>query len=180
MAKLTDISKNEARRYASDEEYSDMGDDDVVQSASFYLEEGINDDNNGIEDDDEEWSDEEEEEEEEEDDEEETTKRDINDVSDIEDDEDEDDYLDETFLERVAALKEIIPLSTRHFMSRQTDRLVSTCWQVKSFVGTLTWIITTSALMVGVPLVLELEREQQYIQYEKEMQLQQQGLQPVR
>ncbi|RKP24962.1 mitochondrial outer membrane translocase complex, subunit Tom22, partial [Syncephalis pseudoplumigaleata] len=84
---------------------------------------------------------------------------------------------DETFLERVAALKEMIPLSTRHFISHQTDRVLSACWQVKSMVGTLSWIITTSALMVGVPLVLELEREQQYVQYEKEMQLQQQGLQ---
>ncbi|KAI8050534.1 mitochondrial import receptor subunit Tom22-domain-containing protein [Syncephalis plumigaleata] len=185
MAKLTDITKNEANRYASDEEYSDMGDEEVVQSASFYLEEGINDDDEDIEDDDEEWSDEEEEEdddeemmEEEEEEDEEDAKRSINDVSDVEDEDEDDDYLDETFLERVAALKEIIPLSTRHFVSRQADRVVSTCWQVKSFVGALSWVITTSALMIGVPLVLELEREQQYVQYEKEMQLQQQGLQP--
>ncbi|KAI9596848.1 mitochondrial import receptor subunit Tom22-domain-containing protein [Syncephalis fuscata] len=185
MAKLTDVSNSEAARYASEEEYSDMSEGEEVQRASLYLEEGINNDDEG--DDDGEWSDEEEdsEEEEEEDDEEEDDEEEednngkkTRDISDIEDEDDEDDYLDETFIERVAALKEIIPLSTRNFVSRQTDLAVSACWQVKSFVGTLSWIITTSALMIGVPLVLELEREQQYVQYEKEMQLQQQGLQP--
>ncbi|RKP09325.1 mitochondrial outer membrane translocase complex, subunit Tom22, partial [Thamnocephalis sphaerospora] len=101
------------------------------------------------------------------------------DVDDLEEDWSDDDLEDETFLERVAALKEIVPLETRDFMSRQADRFISTVWQIKSMAGSLAWVISTSALMIGVPLVFEIERENMFVQYEKEMNLQQQSMQPM-
>jgi import receptor subunit TOM22 len=92
-------------------------------------------------------------------------------------DEEDDDVLDETLVERIAALKDMIPLETRQFFSRQFTRISNATWYIKSVAGSIALIITTSAIMVGVPLIFEIERENMYVQYEKEAKLQQQGLQ---
>ena len=47
-------------------------------------------------------------------------------------------------------------------------------------VGNLVWIVTTSALLVGLPLALSLEDEAKIVAQEKEMLAQQQGAQQVR
>lgn len=45
--------------------------------------------------------------------------------------------------------------------------------------GNVAWVIATSALLVGLPLVLVLEDESRVVQQEKEMLAQQQGAQAV-
>ena len=87
---------------------------------------------------------------------------------------------EETFYERIAALVDIVPPTTRHKIS---SRLASTASFVKAggkLVGNLVWIVTTSALLVGLPLALILEDEAKIVAQEKEMLAQQQGAQQVR
>ena len=87
---------------------------------------------------------------------------------------------EETFYERIAALADIVPPTTRYKIS---SRLASTASFVKAggkLVGNLVWIVTTSALLVGLPLALSLEDEAKLEAQEKEMLAQQQGAQQVR
>lgn len=99
---------------------------------------------------------------------------------DLENDDDEDDDSDfdddfdenETLLERIIALKEIIP-------PRQRQCIVDSYHSTFSFIetvfakgGSLTWALTTSALLLGVPLSLSILSEQQLIEMEKTFDLQ--------
>ena len=87
---------------------------------------------------------------------------------------------EESFYERIAALVDIVPPSTRQSIS---SRVASTASFVKGsarLVGNLVWIVTTSALLVGLPLALSLEDEAKIVAQEKEMLAQQQGAQQVR
>lgn len=102
------------------------------------------------------------------------TRQDSEDLSDDEYDSDfEDDFnQDESVWERLAALKDIIPPKQRQHVSnlvQNTNRFVSTAFN-KS--GNLAWILTTSALLLGVPLSLSILAEQQLIEMEKSFDLQ--------
>ncbi|BGP35575.1 mitochondrial import receptor subunit Tom22 [Rhodotorula toruloides] len=74
----------------------------------------------------------------------------------------------ETFAERIAALKDIVSPSTRAAIS---DAASSTkgwlSWSVAK-AGNAAWIVTTSALLVGLPLLLSIEGEAAIVQQEKE------------
>lgn len=96
------------------------------------------------------------------------------DLSDDEyDSEFEDDYDEnETFVERLVALKDIIPPKNRQSIAKLFN--ATTVFMRKAFskTGTLTWAITTSALLLGVPLSLSILGEQQLIEMEKNFDLQ--------
>ncbi|KAJ3537324.1 hypothetical protein NM688_g6707 [Phlebia brevispora] len=84
---------------------------------------------------------------------------------------------EETFYERIAALVDIVPPTTR---SKIASRFSATTSFVKAsgkLVGNLVWIVTTSALLVGLPLALSLEDEAKIVAQEQEMLAQQQGAQ---
>lgn len=88
--------------------------------------------------------------------------------SDFEDDYDE----NETFADRVLALKDIIPPKQRQNISAffsTASSLFKTCF---SKGGTIAWAVTTSALLLGVPLSLSILGEQQLIEMEKSFDLQ--------
>lgn len=74
----------------------------------------------------------------------------------------------ETFAERIAALKDMVSPSTRAAIS---DAASSTKgwlrWSVAK-AGNAAWIVTTSALLVGLPLLLSIEGEAAIVQQEKE------------
>lgn len=75
---------------------------------------------------------------------------------------------DETFAERIAALKDIIPPTTRLAIVDTFDSIASwTAWTAKK-AGGAAWIVTTSALLVGLPLMLSIEGEAALVQQEKE------------
>ncbi|KAI0755266.1 mitochondrial outer membrane translocase complex, subunit Tom22 [Daedaleopsis nitida] len=77
---------------------------------------------------------------------------------------------EESFYERIVALADIIPRPPLG----KTAGAVKTTGKV---VGNLVWILTTSALLIGLPLALVLEDEAKIVQQEKEMLAQQQGAQ---
>jgi import receptor subunit TOM22 len=93
---------------------------------------------------------------------------------------DEDEAPDEeTLTDRLLALRDIIPPSTRTYISNTVD--TTTGW-VKSglfFSGKTLWVISTSALLLGVPWALAFAEEQQVIEMENEMKMREQGTREV-
>ncbi|GAA5880239.1 hypothetical protein JCM3774_003672 [Rhodotorula dairenensis] len=74
----------------------------------------------------------------------------------------------ESFADRIAALKDMVSPTTRQHV---VDAATSTSQWVKwSLVkaGNVAWIATTSALLVGLPLLLSIEGEAALVQQEKE------------
>ena len=87
---------------------------------------------------------------------------------------------EESFYERLAALVDIVPPTTRQTISSRVSKTASFFKSGGKLVGNLVWIVTTSALLVGLPLALSLEDEAKIVAQEKEMLAQQQGAQQVR
>lgn len=80
---------------------------------------------------------------------------------------------DETLYDRVIALKDIVPPKQRNQISSFFSGAYSTVYYGVSKAGSLTWILSTSALLLGVPLSLSILAEQQLMELEKEFKLQQ-------
>ncbi|KAA1469749.1 mitochondrial import translocase, subunit Tom22 [Dentipellis sp. KUC8613] len=84
---------------------------------------------------------------------------------------------DESFYDRVAALVDIVPPTTRHKIATRLSSTGSVIKRGGKLVGNLVWVVTTSALLIGLPLALVLEDEAKIVAQEKEMLAQQQGAQ---
>jgi import receptor subunit TOM22 len=87
---------------------------------------------------------------------------------------------DESLYDRLTALKDIVPPSTRHSISSTVSSTASFFKKGGKILGNIVWVVTTSALLVGLPLALSLEDEAKIVAQEKEMLAQQQGAQQVR
>ncbi|CAA7261363.1 unnamed protein product [Cyclocybe aegerita] len=87
--------------------------------------------------------------------------------------------VEESFLDRLAALKDIVPPTTRHSISTRVSKTASFLKRSSKFIGNIVWVVTTSALLVGLPLALTLEDEAKIVAQEKEMLEQQQGAQQM-
>ena len=83
--------------------------------------------------------------------------------------------VDESFLDRVAALVDIVPPTTRHSISSRISKTASFIKRGGKLAGNIVWIVTTSALLVALPLALSLEDEARIVAQEKEMMEQQSG-----
>ncbi|CAE6529454.1 unnamed protein product [Rhizoctonia solani] len=83
----------------------------------------------------------------------------------------------ETLGERLAALVDIVPPTTRQSIRSKVSNAASIAKRVGKIGGNIIWVVTTSALLVGLPLALALEDEAKIVQQEKEMLAQQQGAQ---
>lgn len=86
---------------------------------------------------------------------------------------------DETLAERFAALKDIVAPSTRTRLASQWNRTAEWVKVGGKWAGNAVWVVTTSALLVGLPLALAMEDEARIVQQEKELQMQQSGQQSV-
>ncbi|KAI0138559.1 mitochondrial import translocase, subunit Tom22 [Hypoxylon sp. NC0597] len=104
--------------------------------------------------------------------------------------EDDDDYTDtdseisndsdydpsnETLAERLYALRDIIPPQTRTSIANKFNATTSAISSVLSFGGKTLWVISTSALILGVPWALAWAEEQQVMEMEKEMKMREMG-----
>lgn len=92
----------------------------------------------------------------------------------------ESDTVDESFFDRVVALKDIVPPTTRHSISTTFVQTASFVKRGSKIIGNIVWVVTTSALLVALPLSLVIEDENKVMAQEKEMLEQQQGAQQVR
>ncbi|PFH53940.1 hypothetical protein AMATHDRAFT_44979 [Amanita thiersii Skay4041] len=86
---------------------------------------------------------------------------------------------DESLLDRIAALKDIIPPTTRHNITSRISKTATWIKRGGKFAGNIVWVVTTSALLVALPLALSLEDEAKIVAQEKEMMEQQQGAQQM-
>ncbi|QIW95128.1 hypothetical protein AMS68_000646 [Peltaster fructicola] len=92
------------------------------------------------------------------------------DVSDVS----EADY-DETLADRVAALKDMVPPTYRKHIVNAASTGYSWAARGAAFSGSALWILSTSALLLGVPWALAFSEEQQVQEMEREMRMQQGG-----
>ncbi|CCE63673.1 hypothetical protein TPHA_0F01910 [Tetrapisispora phaffii CBS 4417] len=103
-----------------------------------------------------------------------TNKQESGELSDDEFDSDFDDDFNEneTLLERLSALKDIVPPKQRNIVSNCYTKTTSIIKSIFAKTGSVTWALTTSALLLGVPLSLSILSEQQLIEMEKSFDLQ--------
>lgn len=94
---------------------------------------------------------------------------------------DDDDFnlADESLYDRVAALKDIVPPQTRSSLYNKYKSTTGWAWWGIQSAGSLAWLVSTSALLVGLPLALAIEDEARVVAQEKEMQMQSAGQQQV-
>ena len=89
---------------------------------------------------------------------------------------DEDNTNDEESLaDRLLALRDMIPPTTRSYIAGKVD--ATTSW-IKSgflFSGKTLWVVSTSALLLGVPWALAFAEEQQMLEFEKENRMREMG-----
>ncbi|RMX89747.1 hypothetical protein D0869_00634 [Hortaea werneckii] len=90
-------------------------------------------------------------------------------VSEVEDDE----IPDESLFDRIAALQDIVPPSYRKTLGNITSTGYSWASSAVSFSGKTLWVVSTSALLLGVPWALAFSEEQQVQEMEREMRMQQ-------
>ncbi|KAK6526854.1 mitochondrial import receptor protein [Arthrobotrys megalospora] len=79
----------------------------------------------------------------------------------------------ETLYDRIIALKDIVPPGRRAQISRSFNSTYGLLSSGLTLGGKTLWVLSTSALLLGVPYVLAWQEEQQVIEMEKEMQMQQ-------
>lgn len=83
------------------------------------------------------------------------------------------DVENETLLDRIVALKDVIPPQYRSKFVASANTLYSRLSSGLLFGGHALWVVTTSSLLLGVPLALSIISEQQLTEMEKEMKLNQ-------
>lgn len=93
---------------------------------------------------------------------------------------DSDVSVEESFFDRVAALKDIVPPTTRHNIASRVSKTASFVKRSGKLLGNVIWVVTTTTLLIGLPLALIIEDESKAEAQEREMLEQQQGAQQVR
>lgn len=84
----------------------------------------------------------------------------------------DDDLLDETLLDRLSALRDIVPPPTRAKISNVVGRVRSGVSTVALFGGKGLWAITSSLLLLGIPFMMAVEMEAQAQEEEKALAMQ--------
>ncbi|KAJ4305882.1 mitochondrial import receptor subunit Tom22 [Kalmusia sp. IMI 367209] len=74
---------------------------------------------------------------------------------------------DETLYERLAALQDIIPAHTRRSIASKYNTATSWAKSGLSLGGKTLWVISTSALLLGVPWALAYSEEQMIVEQER-------------
>lgn len=99
-------------------------------------------------------------------------------ASDVSDD-DHEAIQQETLQERLRALRDIFPEHKRNEVSQQLQSFKSGVWRICKLVGSTAWILSTSAIVLVLPLMISMEKDQQITMWEQEQQMQQQQAQKV-
>lgn len=92
-----------------------------------------------------------------------------NDFSDDDFAEEDDFDINETLADRIVALKDVLPPQYRESISSSFGSVKSLIQSVGSFGGKSLWVISSSTLLLGVPLSLCILSEQQLVEMEKGM-----------
>ena len=95
------------------------------------------------------------------------------DTSSVHDDDDDEGIEGESILDRIVALKDIIPQQQRLAISKAVSRTVSLGSMATYIGGKAVYIAITSILMLGIPYALAVEEEKAISEQERQMQMQQ-------
>ncbi|KAK4230899.1 mitochondrial import receptor subunit tom22 [Podospora fimiseda] len=82
---------------------------------------------------------------------------------------------EETLADRLYALRDIVPPSTRGWVHDKYERTTSAVKSVVSFCGRAAWTLSVSALLVGVPFALAFGEDQNYAAMEQEQRMRELG-----
>ncbi|KAI1125043.1 mitochondrial outer membrane translocase complex, subunit Tom22 [Nemania abortiva] len=82
---------------------------------------------------------------------------------------------DETLGDRLYALRDIISPQTRGYINNTVSTAGNAVKSVLSFGGKTLWVISSSALLLGIPWALAWSEEQQVLEMEKEMKMREMG-----
>jgi mitochondrial import receptor subunit TOM22 len=85
----------------------------------------------------------------------------------------DDDLQNETILDRIVALKDIVPARQRDALSRLFSKSYSYGSLATHIGGKAVYILITSVLMVGIPYALAVDEERMISEQERQIQLQQ-------
>ena len=91
----------------------------------------------------------------------------------------DDDILNESVLDRISALRDIISPKTRFACVKGVKRFYGLAVQSAKMAGSGLWIVSTAATILFLPLALEVEKESAAINQESQMLLQQQQAQAM-
>jgi import receptor subunit TOM22 len=80
---------------------------------------------------------------------------------------------DETLYDRIVALQDIIPAKQRRAIGRSINTATSWVKSGLSFGGNTLWVVSTSALLLGVPWAIAYAEDQQVAEAEQQMKMQQ-------
>lgn len=83
---------------------------------------------------------------------------------------DEDEYENENKSRFVSYVTGFIPFSIRSRISIWSSKALSASISLAKMTGKAAWIVTTSLLLVGLPLLYAYDREKSLVEYEKEQQ----------
>jgi len=76
--------------------------------------------------------------------------------------------VDESLLDRVLALRDMVPPKARARISAATSSLVSATSTTVNYSGKGLWVLATSILLLGIPYALALGDEQQFMEEERQ------------
>lgn len=102
-----------------------------------------------------------------------------NEIEELEDKEDEEEVFNETVIERIIALRDAVPYSLTQNFTKLMNSGYRTGRRALNWIGTATWIITTSAAIVLLPLAMEIEKESAAVAQETQMANQQAQAQQI-
>lgn len=74
---------------------------------------------------------------------------------------------DETLYDRIIALQDMIPASTRRSVSSKANTITSWFKSGLNMGGKTLWVVSTSALLLGVPWALAYSEEQMIVEQER-------------
>jgi len=74
---------------------------------------------------------------------------------------------DETLSDRIIALQDMIPASTRRSVSSKANTITSWFKSGLNMGGKTLWVVSTSALLLGVPWALAYSEEQMIVEQER-------------
>lgn len=81
----------------------------------------------------------------------------------------------ETLADRLYALRDIIPPTTRGYISAKVGAVTGAIGTTLSIGGKTLWVVSSSVLLLGVPWALAWSEEQQVVEMEKEMKMREMG-----
>lgn len=85
------------------------------------------------------------------------------------------DPTDESLAERLAALRDMVPATTRGWIHHKYEATTSAVKAALSFAGRAAWTVSVSALLVGVPFALAYGEDQNFAAMEQEQRMRELG-----